>query len=158
MNTSGNGRCHKAVVVEVGSHCEEIDEAIAPLIEALWRTGIKTMMSCQEADPGIAWIEFDDMEHVQKFLNLVADYEEGADTLYNRITHDLITSTSATPMWEYQLNPLDCGGDEEGRRQDRDCDFIFTVGVYIPHADLPVVLDRLCRMLPPTTDTASVPR
>jgi len=157
MTTTSAGRRHAAVVVEVGPWREEIDEAIAPLIEAIWQAGIPTMMSCQETDPGMAWIEFEELEHVQEFLNLVADYEEGAATMYNRIAHDLITPPAATPMREYQLNPLDCGGNDESHRKDRDCAFIFSVGVYIPHADLPIVLDRLRRHRRLMSPVSSVP-
>lgn len=83
-------RRHAAVAVQVGERREEIDEAIAPLIEALWRAGIPTLMSCQETKPGTAWIEFEDLKHLRQFLNLVAQYEEGDDSLYDRISHELI--------------------------------------------------------------------
>ena len=63
--------------------------------------------------------------------------------MYNRIAHKLVTPPGAMPMWEYQLNPLDCGGENESHRRGEYCDFFFSVGVYIPHADFPVVLDRL---------------
>ncbi len=148
MTNADPKRSHTAVLIEVGAWREEIDEAIAPLIEAIWMAGIPTMMSCQETEPGMAWIEFEELDDLQQFLNLVSAYEKGADTMYNRITQELLTSPSATPNWVYQLNPLDCGGDDENdHRSNRGCDIIFSVGVYIPHADLPVVLDRLRRNL-----------
>jgi hypothetical protein len=145
MTASIAGRRHRAVLVEVGSRREEIDEAIAPLIHALWMAGVPTLMSCQETDPGFAWIEFEELDHLGRFLSLVAVHKDGADTMYNRIAHAR-NGPSATPPWEYRLNPLDCGGDgTDDRRPGRKCDFLFTVGVYIPHADLPAVRDRLER-------------
>jgi hypothetical protein len=144
MTTPIKGR-HVTVRVEAGPWSEEIDAAIAPLIEALWQVGVPTMMSCQETDPGLAWIEFEELGHLQQFLNIVAEYEEGADTMYNRIANDLVTPPGATSTWEYQLNPLDCGGGGEDRHHGESCDFIFSVGVYFPHADMPIVLDRLRR-------------
>ncbi|MFO1045241.1 MAG: hypothetical protein U0941_25980 [Planctomycetaceae bacterium] len=63
---------------------------------------IETMMSCQEVSPGIAWIEFPEVEELLRFLNIVTRYEPEADTLYNRICHQVVGPTSR-PHWEYQL-------------------------------------------------------
>ena len=49
------------------------------------------------------------------------------------------------PGWDYQLNPLDCGGGGDDDRPGRPCDFASSVGVYIPQADLPAVQARLER-------------
>lgn len=48
---------HKTVVVKFGQLSEDIDVEIALLIEQIWKAGISTMMTCQETDPGIAWID-----------------------------------------------------------------------------------------------------
>ena len=146
MTPSDSKRRHATVVVEVGAWREEVDEAIAPLIAEVWKAGIPTLMSCQETDPRVAWIEFEEVAHLQQFLNLVAVYEDGAGTMYNRIAHELVAPAPATASWEYQLNPLDCGEDRGARPHAAcACDFVFTAGVYIPHADLTAVLDRLRR-------------
>lgn len=130
---------HKTVIVEVGDHRAEIDEGIAPLITAIWEAGIVTMMSCQETAPGIAWIEFDSVDDLASFLNIVARYEPGVDTLYNRINYQLTGEMSA-PLWEYQLNPMDIN---ECDSYEGATDIEFTVGVYFPTSDIPMILDRL---------------
>jgi hypothetical protein len=132
-------RCHKAVIVEVGSCREEIDEALAPLITAIWKCGIGTMMSCEEVDPGIAWIEFDSIEDLRGFVNLVADYEDGADTLYNRINNQLAGDLSAPP-WEYQLHLRDLNACASYMGPTY---VEFSVGVYFPVSDIPVIVERL---------------
>jgi len=79
-------RKHRAVVVCVGNMKEEIDEQLAPLIRESWKAGIQTIMSCQETDPGLAWIDFESVNDLVKFLNIVALYEAGVDTLYTGST------------------------------------------------------------------------
>ena len=137
MNEPANK--HPTVIVEGGDWREEIDEALAPLIAAIWKAQIETVMSCQETSPGIAWIEFASVDDLSTFVNIVAHYEAGADTLYNRINYQLTGEMSA-PEWEYQLNPMDLN----------ECDFYqgatdieFSIGVYFPVSDTPVILERL---------------
>ena len=130
---------HKTVIVEVGDCREEIDEALALLIAAIWKFGINTIMCCQETDPGIAWIEFDSIDDLQAFLNTVARYEPGVYTLYHRINYQL-TGKISSPIWEYQLNLPDlnqCDSYQGATRLD------VTVGVYFPVSDIPEILDRL---------------
>jgi len=138
---SSSQRRHKTVLVEIGPWKEEVDELLAPLIAAMWEREIETNMSCQEVEPGIAWIEFASVSDLIEFLNCVADYEPGVDTLYNRINYRLTGATSA-PVWEYQLNPLDVS---EGDERQPPPDFLFTAGLYFPRCDLPTLLTRLKR-------------
>ena len=137
-----NQRPHATVTVEVGSWCEEIDEALAPLIRQIWIAGIETDMSCQETEPGIAWIEFPGIEALFRFLNLVTRYESGVDTLYNRIRYQL-TGPMSAPVWEYQLNLMDLFEGQEEQTNDGLTYFDATVGVYFPATDIPVLLERL---------------
>lgn len=141
-------RVHPGVEVRVGALAAVIDVAIAPLIREIWTAGIPTMMSCQGSESGFVWIEFAALDHLAEFLNIVAVYEEGADTLYNRIVQER-WGESEIPWWQYQLNPLDCGGypGDDIHPPDnfpgRPCAIVFTVALSIPHADLPEVLARL---------------
>jgi len=97
---------HRAVIVEVGVWREEIDEALAPLVREIWLAGIETMMSCQEVEPGIAWIEFPAVEELLRCLNLVTRFEPGVNTFYHRIHHQLVGPMSA-PVWEYRFDLSD---------------------------------------------------
>ena len=139
-NNHFSSRPHKTVVLRYESEDVEIDEELAPLIQEIWKADIATYMSCQETDRGIAWIEFDSMHDFLGFLNIVTKFEAGADTLYNRINLQL-TGEISSPTWEYQVNLLDI--DEEGRKAGGVVDFFASIGVYFPHEDLPVILQRL---------------
>ena len=103
MDRQDNSRRHPGVVVRVGETAEVIDAAIAPLIREMWVAGIPTLMSCQETDPGRAWIEFEEVEHLARFLGVVTRYEAGADALYNRVAHEW-SGDATVPGWHYQLN------------------------------------------------------
>jgi hypothetical protein len=136
-------RAHKAITVRVGNMRAQIDTLLAPLIREIWKSGINTVMSCQETEPGIAWIEFEAVDDLVHFLNIVAEYEEGVDTLYNRINFRL-TGPKSAPDWQYQANLLDCGFiPEEDDRYEGAPDFLVTVSVYFPQSDLSVLLTRL---------------
>jgi len=135
-------RRHKAITVHVGDMKEQIDVLLAPLIRAIWKAGIRTIMSCQETEPGISWIEFESADDLGRFLNIVAEYEEGADTLYNRISNWFAGPMSA-PSWEYQLNLFDYRFGVDDYKGPTD--FLVCVSVYFPHGDLPILLERLQR-------------
>lgn len=137
-----NLRPHPTIIVEVGSWREEIDVALAPLIREIWKAGIETMMSCQEVEPGIAWIAFPAVEELFHFLNLVTRYEPEVDTLYNRIHHQR-TGPMSAPVWDYQLNLMDIFEGQEEQTSDGLVCFHATVGVRFPTTDIPVLFQRL---------------
>lgn len=48
---------HPLTTVRVGSMVAEIDELLAPVIEATWRNGIQTLTSCQDAgESNTGWV------------------------------------------------------------------------------------------------------
>lgn len=49
---------HKAVLVQHGDRSAWIDTRIAQFVKKLWETGLRTELSCEEADPGVAFIVF----------------------------------------------------------------------------------------------------
>jgi hypothetical protein len=142
---------HKQVWVEWRYEGAYIDEELAPLIRALWQQGLRTCNSCQENQPGVAWIEFPTAEDAAAFLDLVAEYEPGLDTLYNRITHrwDPTKGSLSAPFWEYSVWPEDAAlqqditeGDEVEERHAGRPEFSFAVSVRFPRSDLPAILRR----------------
>jgi hypothetical protein len=135
-------RGHETIAVNVGNRCEEIDIEIAPLIREIWMASIDTLMSCQEVSPGIAWIEFPEVEELLRFLNIVTRYEPGADTIYNRICHQIVGPTS-TPHWEYQVNLWDMFQSQEEQLDEGAVRFFATVGVYFPTAEIALLMERL---------------
>lgn len=135
-----NPRRHETITLNVGNQCEEIDIEIAPLIREIWVASIETMMSCQEVSPGIAWIEFPEVEELLRFLNIVTRYEPEADTLYNRICHQVVGPTSR-PHWE--CNVWDMFQGQEEQQRDGEVNFFATVGVYFPTAEITLLIERL---------------
>src|SRR5262245_35438023 len=65
---------HKQVRIRWKHQQAEVDEGLAPLILEIWKHGIDTIMSCQENQPGIAWIDFASAKDAERFLTLVAEY------------------------------------------------------------------------------------
>src|SRR5262249_18565268 len=145
---SANERSHKAIVLKVGHQEAEIDKLLVPLIRQIWKAGIETIMSCQEVEPGICWIEFEP-DQLEKFLNIIAKYEDGADTLYNRIVGEL-TGPKSAPEWVYLFSPHNYAIDPDDP-DSYDASgpylgaFYLAADVYFPQSDLPVLLKRLKR-------------
>ena len=77
-----------------------VDEGIAPLLEALWKRNIDTALSCQENKPGIIWICFTFIEDADKFLRIVMK-----DDNLRFETQDL---------WEWDVNMRDLNVDYDG--------------------------------------------
>ena len=67
---------HKQVGIQCVDRKAEVDEELAPIILALWRADIDTVLSCQEYEPGRAWIHFRSSWDVERFFTLVADRHE----------------------------------------------------------------------------------
>jgi hypothetical protein len=139
---------HKEVKVCVGELQADIDEEIAPLIHELWKAHLSTVNSCQENQSGIAWIQFATAECALEFLQIVAEREEGRDTLFARITREWDDRESVIQNWNYEVFLHDFSrtdeDDETGRRGEPP-DFDFWVSVRFPRADLPVVLEKMVR-------------
>jgi hypothetical protein len=136
---------HKQVRVKVGDWEAEVDEELAPLIEELWKAKIQTSMSCQESRLGFAWIEFDSMEDLCAFMNIVGDYgPPDEDSLYSRMNW---RSDDTETWWEYDLHFIDCGWHdvENGANEWHEGvpDFAFWPSVRFPRSDLPILLKRM---------------
>lgn len=57
---------HKAVLVEHVGMSAWIDVRIAKLIKTLWETGLRTIHSCEEPSPALAFISFQST-HAERF-------------------------------------------------------------------------------------------
>ena len=75
---------HPQVLIEVGGQRGEVDELLAPLLEAMWELGIRTEYSCQQqgwvpenAEPDDVWsyILFASIEDYRSFLDLFGHSE-----------------------------------------------------------------------------------
>lgn len=65
-----------------------VDEMLAVAISRLYQVGVKTWFSCQELEPGVMWIMFDDARDVERLLGVAAAVarEAGDEGLLARIT------------------------------------------------------------------------
>jgi hypothetical protein len=152
---------HKQVRVRCNGQSGNIDEELAPLIRALWKAGIYTTNSCQENQPGIAWIEFSSFDDAKKFLDLVAVYPAGWDrrsknggksvskvpfwkTLYGRITN-----CGDGGDWQFDVHPFDFGVEEKLVKDEiitrciGPAYFEMYVSIRFPKSDVPLILEQL---------------
>ncbi len=124
-----------------------IDVEIAPLIRALWDSGIETLNSCQDnGDNHCVWIEFATPADASTFLNAVMGRLGDYRTLYGRA----MGSAMDTPdVWTYQVFPMNYGiqesivDDEIQERRVGPNDVDFSISIRFPRRDLPAVLRRL---------------
>jgi hypothetical protein len=125
---------HKQVEIAAGGHKAEVDEELAPVIQALWRAGIGTRASCQEWQPGRAWILFPGPGAAKRFLDLVVEDLPGEDdpTFYDRALrflpvpddelsakerlYERVTGDAGAWGWEYSVRVEDDGAtiEEDG--------------------------------------------
>jgi hypothetical protein len=141
---------HKQITVQVGEREAEIDEAIAPLIRELWKADIETRHSCQESLPGITWISFATAYDAEKFLDIVAEYDEDPHSLYGRITGRWHCPGRVAPIWEYDAYAHDCNLVEEPINENEVEEwhegapaFVFSIAVRFPRSDYPEVLAKM---------------
>ena len=145
MNTE-----HKMVPVEYSGLSALIDEGIAPLIRELWKAGIVTLMSCEENRPGWMWIDFAHVTAAEHFVSIVARYETGIESLYNRIRGEWEPLTGdLVGKWQYAVSPMDVAVEEsetDGHIEEACVGpsvFLFTLSIRFPKADYSTVLARM---------------
>jgi len=124
----------------------EVDEGIAPLLEAIWDSGIITCNSCQENKPGIIWIEFLTAEDAEAFLAHVVsgldplNSPEADDWLYSRIV-------GANRGWQYTAHPHDAReyiDEEKGTMElnaSESCGIALSISIRFPVGDYGRLLD-----------------
>jgi len=134
---------HKQVSVEyLDGSLIEVDKELVELLSLIWSHGIATYNSCQENQPGSAWIEFATSDDAVKFLNLAASYPEDGDdkpwnTLYGRIA-----GFGSQSDWVYNTHPLNLGVEEEiiednviSKYAGKN-DFEFSISIRFPVEDI----------------------
>lgn len=114
---------HPTTVVRLADQDIEVDEAIAPMVEALNLAGVVTTQSCQDSS-GRVWLPLFDTESVVRLFEVVgrldADGEpDVSDDLTMRLRHWEVCAAywEDHPMhWRYALGPTylpDWGWDAE---------------------------------------------
>lgn len=135
--------------------CAEIDEQLAPVVEALWRNGFRTLTSCQDAGESNAdWVEL--LPHMAAYVEsrrgwafidfpvddglafLTAIAKAGPrDAFYVRMTH-----WAAPDAWDVSVRPFDVAMLDETRESDFA---LRLLQVCFPVDDLAEILRRLER-------------
>lgn len=142
---------HKTTTVSVNGISAEIDKKIAPLIKRLWELDINTFNSCENNVPeGWVWIEFESAIHAEDFLNIVAEYDEDRNSLYNRIRQEW-DSDEDSLFWQYNVHPKDWGVEQIPDENDEyleerftgESSFIFSFSIRFPQSDLKEIMRRL---------------
>jgi hypothetical protein len=128
----------------------KVDEGIAPLLKAIWGSGIITCNSCQENKPGIVWIEFLAAGDAEAFLIRVLSgldpiNSPGADNwLYSRIM-------GANCGWQYTAHPHDVReyiDEKKGTMElnaSESCGIELSISVRFPVGDYERLLDLVSR-------------
>ncbi|MGW6981399.1 hypothetical protein ACWGE1_18420 [Streptomyces sp. NPDC054932] len=144
---------HPTVLVRWGSCSAQIDEELAPAIQAIWECGFDTFTSCQDiAESNVAWPE--KLPHMAEWVEsrrgwMLIDFpvESGLaflsavanagprDAFYVRMTH-----WAAPGAWDVKIKPMDAAMFEE----DLPSQFgIHLLQVSFPASDLPELTRRL---------------
>jgi hypothetical protein len=165
---------HPLVTVTVADMSAEIDEMLAPVIEATWRNGISTFTSCQDAGEsnqdwveklphmadyvtsrkGWAFIDFA-IHHGIEFLDAIAR-SGPRDAFYVRMVH-----WAAPDAWRINVRPYDTAMRDEQAESDFS---LRLMQIMFPQYDIPEITRRLTeyaagRLVPPApTDWSTVGR
>jgi hypothetical protein len=144
---------HPLVTVHVGTMTAEIDQMLAPVVEAAWRNGIETFTSCQDAGESNAdWV--DKLPHMAEYVTsrrgwafidfgiddglafLDAVARAGArDAFYVRMVH-----WAAPDAWRINVRPYDAAMRDEAARSDFD---LRLMQIMFPQYDIPEITRRL---------------
>lgn len=145
---------HETKTVTVRDIEAEIDVEIAELIGSIWTAGIQTTNSCQENQPGLAWIDFPTAFDAADFLNAIAgEFDEVNDSLYNRIRREWEpTDASNIEWWQFDSSPWDSsviqtfvGDNEIEELSSGPANFVFSVSIRFPRSDIGTVTRRMHR-------------
>ncbi|MFR9775369.1 hypothetical protein ACL02O_04830 [Micromonospora sp. MS34] len=171
---TGPTNVHPVRTVRVGDRSADIDEMLAPLVEALWRNGFDTFTSCQDAGESNAdWVDL--LPHMAAYVQsrkgwafidfpiqdglrfLTAIAQAGPrDAFYVRTTH-----WAAPHAWDVKVKPMDLAMFDETLPSSFA---LRLLQVCFPASDLPEILHRLDRyeageLVPPAaTDWTTVGR
>ncbi|MFJ8200985.1 hypothetical protein [Streptomyces sp. NPDC096152] len=144
---------HPTVLVEVGHRHAQIDEELAPAIDAIWRCGFDTFTCCQDlGESNASWVE--KLPHMAgyvesrrgwmlidfpidsglTFLSAVANAGP-RDAFYVRMTH-----WAAPGAWDVKIKPMDVAM----RQEELESEFhLRLLQVSFPASDLPELVRRL---------------
>lgn len=108
----------------------DIDEAIAPLLAAMWRAGVSTQNSCEAHVDGLVYVVLSDMADLERLLASVS-----LGTLAVHVSNDDVGAPDSSPeepwRWRYRLRPVQPNGSGRWR---------FIVSVEFPQSQVGEVI------------------
>jgi len=134
---------HKQVRVRANGEEELIDEGIAPLIEAIWRAGIETYMSCEKGYDGLVWLCFACPLEANRFVSAISVYEKAPGSFYRRMIGWGRGSTEEDWRYEIRVEDYDLTVDDDADCSHQPGGLDLQVSIRFPPADIPIVLERL---------------
>jgi hypothetical protein len=145
---------HNQVHITVDDRDAEVDEGVAPVIEACWRLGIETVVSCQENRPEMMWVNFASALDASAFLEaILPKIDDSLEGLYYRAIGlrdaEDCDVFRRERVWQWSTSVQDINTSDDLDENDafppRRPFFWFDVSVRFPEDDYPVVLERLRR-------------
>lgn len=130
--------------VYVGDKRDEVPELVAPLMEQLRKAGIEIDRS--KVFYQRVRIEFPSTFELERFLNIISEYEEGFDSLYRRICGE--DQNVYLKGWRYELIPVHIG-------RDKVSSFAMCCEVQFSVAELPILVQCFKAFNDGGGDTAS---
>ena len=144
---------HQTTSLQLRGKETQIDTHIAPLIEAIWQSGIRTHNSCEDNIPkGYIWIAFLNEKDTIQFFNIIFQGESTSDERVERA----FAAYPWTPNgWIYETEFIDDDGHEGRDDDDVDDDdeekedtpkyvhdVVTSYSVRFPRMDYPFVLNK----------------
>ena len=137
------GRAHKMIPVSAGGQSADIDEPIAPLVEEVWKAGVRTLHSCQDNPTGYVWIETESAADATRFVDIALSGDTG-DAAQKGLRERALRQGPigfwplSRGLWLFKVSIDNQGG--EGPVHTK-----FLVSIRFPRRDLPLVLENFRR-------------
>lgn len=142
----------KTVQVRWKDHDAQIDEELAPLMLELWKADLKASYIPENTRSEWVQLDFCPVRDAELFLNIVAEYEDTSDSLYNRAQDAWVPPyEDLEGAWEFRVwvDDMAVKKTEADGKLNEVCagprDFVFSLAVLVPRSDFPKVLDRMKR-------------
>jgi hypothetical protein len=98
-NDQYESNIHPQITIQNGDRLAEVDVGIAPLVLALWRSGLDTVSSCEGFPPmsGLAYIAFPDRRNADPFVAVYRKAFREYPQMVTTIAEDIAPGSWAVP-------------------------------------------------------------
>lgn len=124
-------------LVDPDGRAVRIDVDLADVISELWRRGVRTVQCCQEYQPGLAWIAFDDQQSALGFVEALGLRDDDPNGQEFDFSDRALQWSTASP------SSMSVGDDWRWSATPRPSEGTFDIAVEFPRSDLPLIRERL---------------